>query len=126
MSKGQLWSKDVFAANLRRYMEQTGKTQRDIAKIAEVSPPTVNDWLHSKKYPRIDKIERLAKHFGILKSDLIEEKLTGEMHKKNDAIADIIVRLRTNEEFFCAVEELCKLDDNELIGVKTLLTAFKK
>ena len=51
------WSKEVFAKNLRYYMEST-----------------MNDWLKGKKYPRIDKIEILANYFGILKSDLIEDK----------------------------------------------------
>lgn len=68
------WSKEVFAKNLRYYMESRGKNQKELAEIVGVSAPTMNDWLKAKKYPRIDKIEILAKYFGILKSDLIEEK----------------------------------------------------
>ena len=68
------WSKEVFAKNLRYYMESRGKTQKELAEIVGVSAPTMNDWLKAKKYPRIDKIEILANYFGILKSDLIEEK----------------------------------------------------
>lgn len=48
--------------------------QKDLAEVAGVSAPTFNEWLKAKKYPRIDKIEKLADYFGILKSDLIEEK----------------------------------------------------
>ena len=69
-----VWSKEVFAKNLRYYMEQKGKTQKELSEIVGVSAPTMNDWLKAKKYPRIDKIEILANYFGILKSDLIEEK----------------------------------------------------
>ena len=68
------WSKEVFAENLRYYMESRGKNQKELAEIVGVSAPTMNDWLKAKKYPRIDKIEILANYFGILKSDLIEEK----------------------------------------------------
>ena len=67
-----LWSKEVFAKNLRMYMERNGKTQKEMAEIVGVSAPTFNEWLKAKKYPRIDKIEKLANYFGILKSDLIE------------------------------------------------------
>ena len=35
---------------------------------------TFTDWYNGNKYPRIDKIEILADYFGVLKSDLIEEK----------------------------------------------------
>ena len=68
------WSKEVFAINLRYYMESRGKNQKELAEIVGVSAPTMNDWLKAKKYPRIDKIEILANYFGILKSDLIEDK----------------------------------------------------
>lgn len=68
------WSREVFARNLRFYMERSGKMQKDLAEIAGVSGATFNDWLKAKKYPRIDKIDRLADYFGILKSDLIEDK----------------------------------------------------
>ena len=68
------WSKEVFAINLRYYMESRGKNQKELAEIVGVSAPTMNDWLKGKKYPRIDKIEILANYFGILKSDLIEDK----------------------------------------------------
>ena len=67
------WSKEVFAQNLLHYMNKYNKTQKDIADIVGVSAPTVNDWIKAKKYPRIDKIEKLANYFGILKSNLIEE-----------------------------------------------------
>ena len=68
------WSKEVFAENLRYYMERKGKSQKELAEIVGVSAPTMNEWLKAKKYPRIDKIEILANYFGILKSDLIEDK----------------------------------------------------
>ena len=69
-----VWSKEVFAKNLKMYMERRGKTQKELAEIVGVSAPTMHDWLKGKKYPRIDKIEILADYFGILKSDLIEDK----------------------------------------------------
>ena len=67
-------NREIFAKNLAYYVKRSGEYQKDLAAIAEVAPSTFNDWLKAKKYPRIDKIELLANHFGILKSDLIEEK----------------------------------------------------
>lgn len=67
-------NKEVFSKNLRFYLEMTNKTQKDVALAIGVTPASLNEWLKGKKYPRIDKIELLARYFGILKSDLIEEK----------------------------------------------------
>ena len=69
-----LGNKEVFAKNLIYYVNRSGKDQKVIAEIVGVAPSTFNEWVKGKKYPRIDKIEILANYFGILKSDLIEEK----------------------------------------------------
>lgn len=49
-----------------------------------------------------------------------------ETQQKNDVIADIVIRLRTDEDFLSVVELLYNLDNTEIVGVKQLLNAFKK
>ena len=34
------WSIDIFTKNLKMYMEQFGKNQKEMAAIVGVSPPT--------------------------------------------------------------------------------------
>lgn len=87
------WSKEVFAKNLRYYMESRGKSQKELAEIVGVSAPTMNEWLKAKKYPRIDKIEILANYFGILKSDLIEDKTEKPTTPKDDGLTEDMVEL---------------------------------
>lgn len=67
-------NKETMAKNLRFYIERSGKSQKDLAEMVGVATSTFNDWVKGKKYPRIDKIEKLANYFRIQKSDLIEEK----------------------------------------------------
>ena len=66
-------NKEIFAKNLSYYIEKHGKEQKEIAEVIGVAPSTFNNWVKGNKYPRIDKIEKLANYFGIMKSDLIEE-----------------------------------------------------
>ena len=87
------WSKEVFAKNLRKYMERSGKTQKDMAGIVGVSTATFSEWINAKKYPRIDKIEIMADYFGILKSDLIEEEKPSAENSEELLDAEIIERL---------------------------------
>ena len=116
-------NKNIFASNLRRYMEFNGKSRRDVAEAIGVSYYTFTDWVNGKKYPRMDKVERLAAYFGILKSDLIEEKTEEhrEMQKKNDTLSDIVIRMQTDEVFCAAVESLYKLDKKKLESILALL-----
>lgn len=67
-------NKETFSKNLLYYVKISGRDQKEIAEYLGVAPSTFNEWIKAKKYPRIDKIEKMANYFGILKSDLIEEK----------------------------------------------------
>lgn len=67
-------NKNIFASNLKRYMEEYQKSRNDISDALGISYFTVSDWVNGKKYPRMDKVEMLANYFGIQKSDLIENK----------------------------------------------------
>lgn len=120
------WSKKTFARNLSYYMTVSGKSQKELAEIAGVSAPTFNEWIKAKKFPRIDKIQKLADYFGILKSDLIEEKMTEEKEKDNDIMADIIVRMRMDDDFRFLVESLYKYDSAKIKGISKMLNAFDK
>lgn len=69
-----LGNKEIFAQNLKYYMQIHENDRNDICKILDIPYTTLSDWLNAKKYPRIDKIEMLANYFNIEKSDLIERK----------------------------------------------------
>ena len=71
-------NKEIFSINLKRLMEQKGVSRQDLSRILGVSYFTISDWVNGKKYPRMDKVERLADYFHVLKSDLIEDKGANE------------------------------------------------
>lgn len=117
-------NKNIFARNLQRYMDFNGKSRRDVCQALGFNYYTFTDWVNGRKYPRMDKVELLAKYFGIQKSDLIEEKMTPEKEKDNDILADIIVRMRTDKNFFSVVSSIYDLDAGQLDSVKQVLQAL--
>ena len=119
-------NRNVFAENLQYYMSERNVSRKEISDALGISYFTVTSWVNGKKYPRMDKVELLADYFGILKSDLIEEKLTEEKEKDNDIMSDIIIRMRMDEEFFSLVESLYNLDSEKIKGVRQMLNAFTK
>lgn len=93
-------SKNIFAKNLNYYMKVNGKSRRDVADALGFSYYTFTDWVKGKKYPRMDKVEMLAKYFGIKKSDLIEDKA-----KNPDANTEISENRKKLMDFVEAVPE---------------------
>lgn len=116
-------NKNIFASNLKKYMKLKGKNRKEVSEALDVSYYTFSDWVNGKKYPRMDKVEKLAEYFGILKSDLIEDK--SKFQEKNDTVVSIVTKLRTDEDFLSIVEDLSKLDAEKLSAIKQLLTAIK-
>lgn len=66
--------RQIFSNNLRRLIDVSGKTQKDVADAIGVSQQIMNVWARGKAIPRMGKIQRLADYFGVEKSDLIDEK----------------------------------------------------
>ena len=114
--KTNIGNKQVFGNNLAYYVERSGKSQRELADMLGVASSTFNDWVKGRKYPRIDKIEMLANIFGILKSDLIEERTEEhrEMQKKNNVQADIVLRMQSDDEFYEVVKSIHEMDPDKL------------
>lgn len=97
-----------FSENIKNLRKEHNLTQEQLGKIAGVSDGAVSTWENGKAFPRIGAIERMAAHFGISKSEIIEDR-------------DIRLAI-----YF---EMLGKLDDTDLarIGerIETMLEADK-
>lgn len=117
-------NRNIFAENLRRLMDEAGKTRKDICEALGISYFTVSSWVNGSKYPRMDKVEMLAKYFGVSKSDLIEDKDTEAKKKKVDVAVEIVVRLGSDQQFCDAVKMLYKLDSKQLSSVTQMLSSF--
>lgn len=104
-------NKDVFATNLKRYMDENGKSRKEVSEAIGVSYYTFTDWVKGKKYPRMDKVEKLAEYFGILKSDLIEKKSVQERIEENPAgMAELHFEILMDEDFVGMFDDFKKLD----------------
>ena len=68
----EIGNKQIMAENLAFYMAQKKVYRNQLCEDLGLKYSTVSEWLSGKKYPRIDKIEKMANYFGIAKSRLIE------------------------------------------------------
>ena len=118
-------NKEIMARNIRRYMDMKGVTNQQLCDALDFKYTTFMDWIKGVTYPRIGKVEAMANYFGCEKSDLIEEKLTEEKEKDNDTLANIIVRMRTDEKYFSVVESLYDMDPSQIDAVKQMIETLK-
>lgn len=111
-------NKEIFSMNLRRYIEAIGKDRKDIAAELGFPISTFNEWANGRKYPRIDKIEMLADYFGILKSDLIEDKSMKDQPEEMALLAASIMR---DPELLEMIRKYRKLTDKNQKAVLQMI-----
>ena len=99
--------KRIFSRNLKNVMDSCGKTQKDIVDDLNFRQATVSDWLNGKKYPRMDKVEMLAKYFNV--------PITALIQRSNDVI------LTAAEQQL--VEKYRQLDDDGRAEVDIIIDA---
>lgn len=108
-----LGNKEVMSKNLKYYIEKSGKDRKELAEIWGFPYSTVTEWVNGKKYPRIDRIEIMADYFGILKSDLIEEKEkpaeVDELTERKNKFCEVVKRMSAAE--LDRLEEILRFAD---------------
>lgn len=76
---------------------------------------------------KVDVSQTKIKQFAeVLETDIAYLMDWKKVQKNNDALTDIIIRMRTDEDFLSVVKILSDLDSEKLSGVKQMLSAFLK
>lgn len=109
----------ILYENIKKFRKQMNLSQEELAKrtgytdrssIAKIEKGLV-DLTQTK-------IKQFADVFGITPSELMGWE---REQQKNDAIADIVVKLRTDEELLHAVQVVCNADREKLSNILALL-----
>lgn len=109
-----LGNKPVMASNIKHYMALKGVNAKELSKALKVPYTTVLSWIKAEYYPRIDKIEMMSDYFGILKSDLIEDK------QKQPAESELSIR---KKQFMQKVEGM---SDAQLERLEQILALVER
>lgn len=94
MSNKNKNNKQTLKKNLNNFIIKSGKTRKEICTETGIGYSTFTEWANGRSYPRIDKIEALARYFGCDKSDLIEERQPSHTRITPQEVGDIIRRRR--------------------------------
>lgn len=86
---------ETFRTNLKKYLKEKKKTQKDLADYLEVSPAIVSYYIKGINTPRMDKIDKISEFFGIERSDLIGHNL--DLNKTDNQNENIDISNMVND-----------------------------
>lgn len=109
---------------LREAMTTRGKKQVDLVRETGIDKGSISNYLSGRYEPKQEAIYKLAKALDVSEMwlwgyDVPQER--PKEQKNNDAIADIVIRLRTDEKFLLAVEKVYSFDADKLESLLHLL-----
>lgn len=108
--------KEIFAKNLRMYLDIKGKAQIDLAKKIGVSSSIASDWCNGNKMPRMDKVQSICNWLNIQKSDLLEEKEPNngqQVYYLDDETAAIVQKMADSPEHHALFDMLSNTTPEE-------------
>ena len=119
---------DTTANRLKAAMTKAGKKQADIVRETGIDKGSMSHYLKGKYEPKQDVIFNLAKALNVSEMWLWGYDCPMERpieQRNNDAMADIISRMRTDEDFLEAVNIMYSLDKEKFSSIKQMLCVLK-
>lgn len=120
---------DTPANRLRLAMDEAGLRQVDLRRMTGIEKGSMSRYLKGDYEPKQDAIYKLAKALSVSEMwlwgyDCEKERSIEQIN--NDALADIVIRMRTDSTFFDVVKNLDELDAEKLAIVQPMLSALVK
>lgn len=90
--------KQIFSKNLNKYIDISGKSQKEIAKDLDINPSTLNMWCRGNSMPGTGKIRVLADYFKIGMTCLTDKK-----DVEDAKLSDTIFQIASNDKRFANI-----------------------
>ena len=112
------------ADRLRDAMDIRKKKQVDLERETGINRSAISRYLSGEYEPKNKPIYELAKALDVSEQWLMGYNVPMERpkaQKNNDAISDIVVRLRTDDKFLLAVKRIYNMESDKLDSLLHLL-----
>lgn len=114
---------------LQQALDRKGWKAVDLVEKTGVPKGAVSYYLSGRSKPKADRLYIIAQALDISEAWLLGYDVPmgrTDNQKKNDRLAKLIVKLRTDEKFFNTVSALAELSESQYRGVEQLIAALKE
>lgn len=114
---------------LNEAIEAAGMRPIDLCEKTGIPKSMLSYYLNGKTKPKADRLHIIAKALDVSEAWLLGydvPKYRTADQKKNDQLAQLIVKMRTDNDFYNTVVDLAKLNKNQYRGIKQLISAFNE
>lgn len=127
--KGSAGNPKTFCERLREAMTLRGVRAVDLSEKTGIPKGAISYYMAGKSRPKADRLYTIAQALNVSEAWLLgyDVPMTRtDSQKKNDQLAKLIVRLRTDEDFLGTVATLASLSESKYRGIEQLIAALKE
>lgn len=114
---------------LQQALDRKGWKAVDLVEKTGVPKGAVSYYLSGKSKPKADRLYIIAQALDISEAWLLGYDVPmgrTDDQKKNDQLAKLIVKLRTDDDFYKTVSALADLTESQYRGIAQLVAAFNE
>ena len=118
-----------FKDRLQQALDRKGWKAVDLVEATEIPKGAISYYLAGKSKPKADRLYIIAQVLNVSEAWLLGYNVPmsrTDDQKKNDQLAKLIVKLRTDEKFYNTVSALAELTESQYRGVEQLIAALKE
>jgi transcriptional regulator with XRE-family HTH domain len=112
---------------LREAMQNKNMKAVELMEKTGVPKSAISVYLSGKSKPKADRLYIIAKALDVSEAWLLGydvPKFRTDEQKKNDQLAELIVKMRSNNTYFNLVAKLASVDDGRLELIDKLVDGF--
>lgn len=118
-----------FKVRLKEALDMRKMRAADLVDSAGVPKSAISFYLAGKSKPKADRLYQIARALDVSEAWLLGYDVPMQRtddQKKNDQLAKLIVRMRTDDRFYNNVVLLASLNEKQYQGIEQLLSAFNQ
>lgn len=114
---------------LRDLRRENNLTSRDLAKLLNVSQPTITRWENGLQEPSKKNVKKLASYFNVSSDYLLgltDEREPYKKPMKFEEALKILENTKRNDDIFTITDNIKNLSDEQLHTIATIVESFTK
>ena len=119
----------TIAQRLREALTEAGKKQADLVRETGLDRGSISSYLSGKYEPKQKAIYKMSQALNVNEAWLLGYDVPmarTDEQKKNDQLAELVVRLRRDNDFYNMVSALAELDESQYQSIRQLVATLKK
>lgn len=116
----------IIANNIKKFIDQKGITQKELAKEIGITPSTVSDYMNLRSKPSHGVIQKMADFFEVGKSDIdttYKEKMEFPEYDSENKLIEMLLA-DENKTLNSIASNLTNLNDDQLKIVADMVSSL--